>query len=96
MKKRTICKSFMDTREEAAVDDAAETRYRLLKDPQFVGGVYLKTPNRIVALGIVLVMALLLYGILKYRIRQQLDQQEKPFESRAEAGITSQRVKCCS
>ncbi|WP_127586918.1 IS1634 family transposase [Paenibacillus koleovorans] len=59
--------------------DAAETRFRLLKDPQLVGGVYLKTPDRIEALGIVLVMALLLYGILEYRIRQQLDQQEKPF-----------------
>jgi len=59
--------------------DAVETRFRLLKDPQLVDGVYLKTPERIAALGIVLVMALLIYGILEYRIRQQLDKQEKPF-----------------
>jgi len=59
--------------------DAAETRFRLLKDPQLVDGVYLKTPERIAALGIVLVMALLIYGILEYRIRKQIDQQEKPF-----------------
>ncbi|MCP3776774.1 IS4 family transposase, partial [Paenibacillus sp. MZ04-78.2] len=59
--------------------DAAETRFRLLKDPQLVDGIYLKTPDRIAALGIVLVMALLLYGILEYRIRQELDKQDKPF-----------------
>ncbi|WP_127589264.1 hypothetical protein [Paenibacillus koleovorans] len=58
---------------------AAETQFRLLKDPQLVGGVYLKTPDRLDELGIVLVMALLVYGILEYRVRQQLDQQEKLF-----------------
>lgn len=59
--------------------EAAETRFRLLKDPQLVDGVFLKTPERIAALGIVLVMAILLYGILEYRIRKQLEEQKEPF-----------------
>lgn len=58
--------------------DAAETRFRLLKDPKLVDGIYLKTPERIAALGIVLVMALLIYGILEYRIRQEWDNHQKP------------------
>jgi len=65
--------------------EAAETRFRLLKDPQLVDGIYLKTPERIEALGIVLVMALLLYGILEYRIRQQLDKEERPFRIKGRA-----------
>lgn len=39
--------------------DAAETRFRLVKDPQLVDGIFLKKPDRIGTLGIVLVMALL-------------------------------------
>jgi transposase len=58
--------------------EAAETRFRLLKDPQLVDGIYLKTPERIAALSIVLVMALLLYGILEYRIRKQWESESQP------------------
>jgi transposase len=32
--------------------------------------VYLKTPSRIEALGIVFVMALLVYGMLEWRVRE--------------------------
>ena len=39
-----------------------------------------KTPDRIGALGIVLVMALLVYGILEYRVREQWAKQEKPLQ----------------
>ncbi|WP_243293180.1 IS1634 family transposase, partial [Bacillus sp. FJAT-47783] len=39
--------------------EAAETRFRLLKNPQFVDGFFLKKPSRIEALGIVFVMAIL-------------------------------------
>ncbi|MDQ8737123.1 hypothetical protein [Paenibacillus sp. LHD-38] len=42
---------------------AAETRFRLLKDPVFLDAIYLKQPRRIEALGTVFIMALLLYGL---------------------------------
>ncbi|MCL6441909.1 MAG: IS1634 family transposase [Alicyclobacillus sp.] len=58
--------------------ESAETRFRLLKDPQLVDGIYLKTPERIAALGIVLVMALLLYGILEDRIRRRMEEEKEP------------------
>jgi transposase len=60
------------------VQEVAETRFRLRKDPQMVDGLFLKTSERIAALGIVLVMALLLYGILEERIRRQMDQESTP------------------
>lgn len=57
---------------------AAETRFRFLKNPQMLNGIYLKYPHRVEALGIVFVMALLLYGILEYRVRQRLQQEKEP------------------
>ncbi|WP_335873066.1 IS1634 family transposase, partial [Bacillus sp. 2205SS5-2] len=57
---------------------AAETRFRLLKDAQMIDAVFVKTPERIEALGIVYVMALLIYGMLEYRIRAEMKKQEEP------------------
>ncbi len=57
---------------------AAETRFRLLKDAQMIDAVFVKTPERIEALGIVYVMALLIYGMLEYRIRVEMKKQEEP------------------
>jgi transposase len=58
--------------------DAAETRFRLLKDPAMLDAVYLKTPSRIEALGIVFVMALMVYGVLEWRVREQMKQETQP------------------
>jgi transposase len=57
---------------------AAETRFRLLKDPAILDAVYLKHPHRIEALGIVMVMALLVYGVLEWRVREKLKQEKTP------------------
>ncbi|MGG5252409.1 IS1634 family transposase [Neobacillus sp. SM06] len=57
---------------------AAETRFRLLKEEQMIDAVFVKTPERIEALGIVYVMALLIYGMLEYRVRTEMKLQEKP------------------
>nr|WP_240035336.1 hypothetical protein [Neobacillus notoginsengisoli] len=57
---------------------AAETRFRLLKEEQMIDAVFVKTPEKIEALGIVYVMALLIYGMLEYRIRKEMKSQEKP------------------
>jgi hypothetical protein len=48
-------------------------RLRLLKDPLFLASsVFLKKPERIVALSCVMVLCLLVYGLAEYRVRQQL------------------------
>lgn len=57
---------------------AAETRFRLLKDPAILDAIYLKHPHRIEALGMVMVMALLVYGVLEWRVREQLKQASDP------------------
>ncbi|MED4320934.1 IS1634 family transposase, partial [Weizmannia sp. CD-2023] len=54
---------------------AVETRFRLIKDSQMIDAIYLKTPERVEALGIVYVMALLIYGILEYRVRKELKEK---------------------
>ncbi|WP_088049437.1 IS1634 family transposase [Virgibacillus dakarensis] len=58
--------------------EAAETRFRVLKSPQMIDGFFLKKPSRVAALGIVFVMALLVYGILENRVREKMKQEEKP------------------
>lgn len=57
---------------------AAETRFKFLKSPAMLDGVYLKHPERVEALGIVFVMALLLYGMLEYRIRKAMTFEKVP------------------
>ncbi|MFA1820069.1 IS1634 family transposase [Virgibacillus oceani] len=56
---------------------AAETRFRLLKDHQMIDAVFLKTPERIQAIGIVYVMALLIYGMLEYRVRSEMKKEKE-------------------
>ncbi|WP_257987968.1 IS1634 family transposase [Bacillus sp. V33-4] len=58
--------------------EAAETRFRILKSPQMVDAFFLKKPSRIEALGIVFVMALLVYGILENRVRENMKKEEEP------------------
>lgn len=57
---------------------AAETRFKVLKDPAMLDNIYLKYPHRVEALGFVFVMALLLYGMLEYRIRRALTFEKTP------------------
>ncbi|MEK5268842.1 hypothetical protein NSU00_13815 [Weizmannia sp. FSL W8-0401] len=40
-----------------------------------IDAIYLKTPERVDTLGIVYVMALLIYGILEYRVRKELKEK---------------------
>jgi transposase len=54
---------------------AAENRFRLIKDSQMIDAICLKTSERVEALGIVYVMALLIYGILEYRVRKELKEK---------------------
>ena len=55
----------------------AERGFRFLKDPQFLAAsLYLKKPERIMALFMVMTVCLLVYAALEYRIRTALKEQE--------------------
>ena len=58
----------------------AERGFRFLKDPQFLAAsLYLKKPERIMALLMVMTVCLLVYAALEYRIRAALKEQEATF-----------------
>jgi transposase len=57
-----------------------ERGFRCLKDPQFLASsLYLKKPQRIMALLMVMTLCLLVYAALEYRIRQVLNDHEATF-----------------
>jgi len=81
--------STLDEREEWSAEtvlreykdqQAVERRFPVLKDPKRVGPVFLDRPDRVEALGYVLVMALLVYSLIERRARQALATAEKPME----------------
>src|SRR5215510_6618115 len=58
----------------------AERGFRFLKDPQFLASsLYLKKPERIMALLMVMTVCLLVYAALEYRIRTALKDTEVTF-----------------
>jgi transposase len=58
----------------------AERGFRFLKDPQFLASsLYLKKPERIMALLMVMTICLLVYAALEYRIRQVLQANDATF-----------------
>jgi len=55
-----------------------ERGFRFLKDPLFLASsVFVKKPERIVALGFIMVLCLLVYRFAEYRLRSQLAQAEQ-------------------
>ena len=58
----------------------AERGFRFLKDPQFLASsLYLKKPERIMALLMVMTVCLLVYAALEYRIRTALKEHKATF-----------------
>jgi transposase len=58
----------------------AERGFRFLKDPQFLASsLYLKKPERIMALLMVMTICLLVYAALEYRIRRALTEHAATF-----------------
>lgn len=54
--------------------------FRFLKDPRFLASsLYLKKPERIMALLMVMTVCLLVYAALEYRIRQALGEHDETF-----------------
>jgi len=57
---------------------AVELSFRFLKNPVYVDGIYVKNPERVVAIGYVFLMALLIYALLQRRVRRNLAKESKP------------------
>lgn len=67
---------------------APERGFRFLKDPTFLASsLYLKKPERIMALLMVMTMCLLVYGALEYRIRQALGTHQETFPDQKDRPI---------
>jgi transposase len=57
-----------------------ERGFRFLKSPEFLASsLYLKKPERIMALLMVMTVCLLVYAALEYRLRQALDEHDETF-----------------
>lgn len=56
----------------------AERIFRFLKDPAWVGAICLKKPERIVALGYVMLLAAMVYTLLERQVRRALEPAEVP------------------
>ncbi len=57
---------------------SVERGFRFLKDPLFLASsVFLKKPERIVALSLIMVLALLVYRLAEHRVREQLAATEQ-------------------
>jgi len=55
-----------------------EMTFKFLKDPIFVGAIYLKKPERVEALSYVFLIALLMFYILERRVRKAMEKEEEP------------------
>lgn len=64
--------------EEYKNQTKVETHFATLKDPKKVGPVYLENPERVEALGYVFLLALLVYSMIQYRVRESLKDEEEP------------------
>jgi transposase len=59
---------------------SAERGFAFLKDPLFLASsVFVKKPERVMAIGFIMVCCLLLYRLAEYRVRHQLAQREEAF-----------------
>jgi transposase len=78
-----------DVLREYKEQQAVERRFPVVKDPKRVGPVFLDRPDRVEALGYVLLMALLVYSLIERRARVALMDADEPMQ--LSGGPTSYR-----
>ncbi len=57
--------------------NSIENRFRFIKQPAYLGPVYLKNPQRVKALGYVFILALMIGSYLEYRIRSAMEKENE-------------------
>jgi transposase len=63
---------------EYKAQSSVETSFKFLKDPLFVGPVYLKKPSRMEALAYVFLITLLIFGLMERRVREAMKNETEP------------------
>ena len=67
-----------------------ERGFRFLKDPMFMSSnFFLKSPERVMVLTMIMTLCLLLYAALEYRIRESLKQTKRTFPNQKGKGIAN-------
>ena len=66
---RTILQAYKD-------QNGIEHNFSFLKDPVLINSVFLKKPKRIEALGLILVISLLIWRLIEFKMRSQLEQRQ--------------------
>jgi len=71
-----------------------EEGFRFLKDDTFnVSDVYLKNPNRIQALSMIMVLSLLIYNILEWKLRKRLKEEKKTVRNQVKKQVQNHTMK---
>lgn len=73
--------SSLDILREYKEQTSVELKFRFLKDPTILKGVYLQKPSRIEAFMYVVVMAVLIAALLERRVRKALKENQEEFEA---------------
>ncbi|MEI6209925.1 MAG: IS1634 family transposase [Desulfuromonadales bacterium] len=68
-------KSVLEILRTYKEQDGIEKNFRFLKDPLVVNDLFLKTPSRIEALGLVLVLSLLLWRLMERSMRRKIKEE---------------------
>ena len=68
-------KSALEVLKTYKEQDGIEKNFGFLKDPLVVNDLFLKTPSRIEALGLILVLALLLWRLMERSIRRKIKEE---------------------
>ena len=86
------CQALSNEQLIAAYKDQqkVERGFRFLKDPMFMAStLYLKSPQRIMALMMIMTLCLLVYAALEHRIREALKQTNQTFPNQKGKPITN-------
>ena len=57
-----------------------ENRFRFLKNPYFVGRIFLEKPHRVNAFAYVMMWSVMVYSLFEYLIRKRMEQEEEPLD----------------
>lgn len=57
-----------------------ENRFRFLKNPYFVGRIYLEKPKRVEAFAYVMMLSVMVYSLFEYLIRKNMEGENEPLD----------------
>jgi len=66
-----------------------ERKFKILKDPKLLDAIFLKKPERIQALSMILVTAVLIYSIIERRVRRALKEANRGFDTSYRGVLTN-------